>query len=384
MRKILAADLWPPGRNDQPFKDAGATAIADGKVRLKQLIENVLLYDQVVVPTDNLLSLHVLAKVFGPESIATLIDEGILRFQRFNGQLVYAGAGRGLTAIKVNVSESVKNGRPVGPAWLPTGIAATAILEQMHGVEPRRAKQIAAKVISVTKEIDLDTILRPLRDRTFEAAHSPAIETLAIDKDNLDDLGIRADQLRLVGEWNEAWMDDIQKLLAIARTQHELFAKEQSGCDDMSTLSPVGKIIAPNANAKTSLHHLYEITDVPDVGAATMHGAVTIDQVLKFRNTRNWEQFAKWFHETCSSDPNSVGREYVKLLRSEAPLDTNFFKTVRLLVSTAIGVISPIGGIIAAAADTFLLPKIKEASAKYFVDDLEQLALSQVNKNDDG
>jgi hypothetical protein len=53
---------------------------------------------------------------------------------------------------------------------------------------------------------------------------------------------------------------------------------------------------------------------------------------------------------------------------------------VRLLISTVVGVISPIAGVAAAAADTFLVPKLKEPSAKYFVEELEQLSANQIKK----
>jgi len=140
----------------------------------------------------------------------------------------------------------------------------------------------------------------------------------------------------------------------------------------------VGKVLATKLGNSTSLNCLYEITDVPDLGAGTMHGAISLEQIIKLRNSRHWREFANWFHEVCATEPNRVGREYVKLLRAEGKIDSPFFKTIRLLISSVVGLISPLAGVAASAADTFLVPRLKEPSAKYFVEELEQLSANQI------
>ena len=334
-------------------------------MRLRQLVENVLLYEQVILPTDDFVSLRVLAQAFGPEALAILLDAEILKFRRFKGALAYVGAGNGLSVIKMGVGESK---RPLGPMWLPTGVAATAILAEMPGVSPLRAKQIAAKIVHSTREVDLDTLQDALRSRTYASARVSRLNSrLGIPNRDLRNLGIRPDQLRLVGslEENTNPKDDIDKLMIVARTQLELIAKEQSDCDDLSTLSPVGKILAARERTESALSHLYEITDVPDLGTAVMQGAISMAQIVELRSSRHWLEFSRWFHETCRKEPTKVAKEYVKLLKTAGPLDTPFFKVVRILASTIVGIVSPVAGVVAAAADSFLVPKLKEPSAKY-------------------
>ena len=245
--KILAADLWPPGRNVS-YAEASKLELVRGQMRLRQLIENVLLYDQVVLPTDNFLSLRFLAQAFGVEALAILMDEDILKFNRFSGQLAYAGASHGLTVIKVDVARTAQAKGSVGAAWMPTGVAATAILSDLPGITPLRAKQIAAKVVHATKETELSAIIAKLRGSTYEAAHSSEMDPrLRLSNPNLNDLGIRADQVRILGDLEDRnASDDIDKLMLIARTELELFAKEKNGCDDLSTLSPWGRYLLPN------------------------------------------------------------------------------------------------------------------------------------------
>ncbi len=378
--KILAADLWPSGYPERTYGEASTHELVNGQTRLRQFVENILLYDQVIVPTDNFLSLRFLSLAFGSDALAILSDEGILKFRRLNGTVVYAGAGHGITVVKVDVHESRKKGAPVNPAWLPTGVAATALFSELPGVSAIRAKQLAAKVVHATKEIDLDMFREELRTRTYTSALSNTMDSrLRISKRALDKLELPPDQLRTAGSLESyAPADDIDKFMLVARTQLELIAKEQSGCNDISTLSPVGKILAATPRVATSLERLYQITDVPDIGAAAMQSAISMNAIVELRNSKHWREFVKWFHETCATEPDRVGREYVKLLKLPALLDSPFYKTVRLLISTVAGVINPLAGVVVAAADTYIVPNLKEPSAKYFIERLEQLAAEQM------
>jgi hypothetical protein len=119
---------------------------------------------------------------------------------------------------------------------------------------------------------------------------------------------------------------------------------------------------------------LYQVCDVPDLGAAVLKVGVRIDQVVALRESRHWEEFVKWFHETCASDPSRVAKEYVQLLRMPKWFDAPIFKILRLLIPTAVGIANPLGGVILSAADMFGTQKLKEASPKYFIEELEQLA----------
>jgi hypothetical protein len=382
--KILAADLWPSGYPERTYGEATNHELVHGKARLHQLIENVLLYDQVVVPTDNLLSFQFLARAFGPETLAVLLDAEVLKFRRFIGTPIYAGGGVGLTVVKVDVPASLKANASVRPSWLPTGLAATAILSELPGVSLRRAKQIAAKIVHATQETDLDSIRIEMRNRTFASALSSEIEpSLKISGGNLDDLGLESNKLKTAGSLEDFTPgDDVDRLMLIARVQLELIAKQLSACDDVSTLAPIGKVLHAHRTKETSMDRLCRISQVPDIGTAVMQGAISIEEVIKLRESKHWREFVEWFHYTCAREPDRVAREYVKLLKLPSLMDTPFFRTVRFFISTLAGLANPIAGIATAAADAFLIPKLREPSAKYFIEKLEQLARDQISSNE--
>jgi hypothetical protein len=52
-------------------------------------------------------------------------------------------------------------------------------------------------------------------------------------------------------------------------------------------------------------------------------------------------------------------------------------RTIRFLATTAVGVVNPIAGVAAAAADAYGVPLVRRPSAKFFVERLEQLSPRQ-------
>lgn len=238
------------------------------------------------------------------------------------------------------------------------------------------------KVASVTKEIELSHIADLVQTRTFQTCTSKNVDPeFAISQPDLRNLsGKRNDQLTLCGPVNKPLdpNNDIGRLMRVARTQLEIAGKEQAECTDISTLSPIGRLIA--SNDTTAMAALFQITDAPDIGKATIEGALSIKNIIALKESRHWQEFVTWFHEECAADPAKVGREYVKLLRKAGPLDSPFFKIIRFLIPTALGFVPVIGGAASAAlglADSFGVPKVKEASPKYFIEELEQLAEQQ-------
>jgi len=381
MRKIFAADLWPVSGATSKFLAEASQQLAQGQMRLRQLVENLLFYDQVILPVDDFIGLKVLGDAFGTEGVATMIDAEVLRFARVHGSLAYAGEGHGL----VTISAVDRASGPTPPMWMPTGVAARAIFAAIEGEDNRRAKQMGAKVASYTKDIQLGHYSKLIEERAFAAVRSASISPdLAIPELNLRSLpGKKNNEIVVTGPLNQPLEpnNDIGRLMRVARTELEIVGKEVTQCSDISTLSPIGKVIA--AHTATAMTTLFQITDVPDVGEATLRGALNLQQIISLRESRNWQEFVRWFHEACNSDSDQVGREYVKLLKKAGPLDTAFFKTVRILVPTVLGLM-PGGaaiGVLVEAADTFLLQKIKEPSPKYFIEELEQLTLKQRPKS---
>ena len=56
----------------------------------------MLLYDKVIVPTHDFMSVVILISVFGEDGVAELIENNAVSFVRVKGALAYIGNGGGL------------------------------------------------------------------------------------------------------------------------------------------------------------------------------------------------------------------------------------------------------------------------------------------------
>ena len=186
--------------------------------------------------------------------------------------LAYVGEGHGISVMSA-VSPG-NTGQPLGPMWLPIGVAAYSILREVPGTTDLRARQMAVKIASATREIDLGHFRAEIRDNTKAVALSHLLdESLKIRSPDLENLpGKTANQITIPSKFRQPLEpdNDIGRLLRIARTQQEIIAQHQTNCEDLSTLSPIGKVLSTETGAV--LRHLYEITDAPDVGTAVIRG----------------------------------------------------------------------------------------------------------------
>jgi hypothetical protein len=366
--------MWPgialkdPNKRYQDF-------LRVARPRFSGFIENLLLYDNIVVPTDDFMSLTILVGVLGEKAISALLADGALKFVRFRGSLSYIGNGGGLRPFSIT-----KDDRSVLPQW---GDTEAAIYWALDGLNvPVNIRQLSRQVLAVTQEVDLGSIEALIRDQTYRAIlDSPPLRaTFAIRNTNLDHLsGIEPNGVRVYGgveaEVRESPGDEIDTVLMIARTFLERYAEQATACDDGRTTTPIGHVLA--AVPGPSLSTLRQFTNIPNVADLVLAKEIETKKIISLRNTRDWRSFTSWFHQSCRDDPMRAAREYIGLLKQVPMVDKAPLKIVRLLVTTVIGLVNPIGGIAAAAGDMFGTEKLRSPSPKHFIERLEQLTKKQ-------
>jgi hypothetical protein len=75
--------------------------LQNGKPRFTHLLDGLLLYDQLVVPTQDFLSLTLLVGVLGERAVIELLEACDLRFIRLRGSISYIGNGGGLQPFEM-------------------------------------------------------------------------------------------------------------------------------------------------------------------------------------------------------------------------------------------------------------------------------------------
>lgn len=377
-QRVFAGNMWPMFNFDDP--NVRYTSFLGGaRPAFKTAIESLVLYNELIIPTDDFMSLAALVGTLGEASVVSLIESRSIRFVRVKGALGYCGNGAGLQYFTIGSDQGDEKAFCAGADkaihWALTGLA-------MRLQNP----QLPELVLQATEEIDLQEIWEGVRHETYmDILNSDHLRNyFAVRNTELNALeGIQAKEVRIFGGPNSEWRaDEIGIVLALAATNLELRMLQAVEASDASTACPVGHALRAKAErgygeqAARSFAVLREIAEIPDLGESILLGSVPIQELIRLRESRSAEQFRAWFHENCRTDPVATGKEYARLLRQVSGIQSFSARVLRFLVTTAIGYL-PGGsalGTVAGGIDSFLVDRwFRGQSPKVFIDDLRQL-----------
>ena len=368
---LFTGDMWSvfnfgdPNERFRKFLDRGRESF-------KRLIDGMLLYDKIVVPTQDFLILSILIKVLGEAAVVELLETDILTFIRLRGSLAYIGNGGGIKAFEIqrpdkkspfcsSIDESID--------WAINGLR-----------EKPKTSGLPELVFKATNEINVKNIVDDIRCETYlDVKRSRELrDAFALRNTDMNRLkGLGSDQVRIYGgpDGNNIG-DEIDMLMTLAATNVEFWLSQSSGCTDASSISPVGQVLKAKAlrsfgaDFAESFTEFREISGVPDLGEAVLQNVVSVKKILKLNRSKNGEIFRNWFHNNCRSDPVSTGREYIKLLNEIPRIQSFPVRGIRFIFTTLIGMI-PGAGPIASAFDSFVIEKMFSGnSPKFLVDKL--------------
>lgn len=282
--KILAADMWPgitlgdPNQRYQQF-------LSIGRPRFSGFIESILLYDEIVVPTDDFMSLAILVGVLGEDAIVALLREGILRFVRFRGAVGYAGTGGTVHGL-VNFSIVPQKQGLEPSAW---GATEKAVNWALGGLNAKiDILGLTKKVLEQTRDVELGSIFSDIKKRaddTILTSDALREELGSLDLSALP--GIKPNDVRIYGgvgnEIRQNAGDKVDTYLAIARAQLEAHALDDMNCDDARTATRIGDVLT--ASSSPNLGVLRQCTNVPDIAELILNKSLTIRELLKIRSS---------------------------------------------------------------------------------------------------
>lgn len=354
--------------------------LKEAKPKFQSFIESIILHEQIIVPTDDFMSLAILLGVLGQDSVIELMDNGVLGFLRIKGALSYIGNGGGLQAYEILTKEKEHQ-----PFCSPKEDAIKWAISELNSQID--LDTVTQKVLKVTQELDLSDIKDEIRHETYmDVLKSQYLRAhFLIRSDNMDRLsGIGPDVVRVFGghEVKVERSDEVSTILMLAHANVELRGAEYVGCDDSSTLSPVGHLLkAKQERVQLDLPSddafviFREISGIPDIGELVLSKKLKISDLIRLRKSRNGQQFRQWFHENCRQDPVRTGREYSLLLKDVPAIQAEGSRIIRFLVTLAVGLINPIASVLTGLTDSFVLDRIlRGVSPKFFIERLDKLS----------
>jgi hypothetical protein len=389
--KLYAGNSWiyVSGDSHQARWNRFATSFASV---LKSLCEGLILYDQVIVPTQDFLLVSGLLGVLGKPALTELIESGILKFVRLNGTYGYADKGLGVVAFKNHING--KESQFCAPMERAISEAITNLPGQANDLA------LARKIADVTTEVDAMELEQEIRNEILKDVSRSAclrqhfnmgadlaarIAELQNDKAEV--------RLQFMTDLNDdSVAPEINGIVTVLRMNLNLRLASRVGCMDGTSTDPIGYLIRAKADgvmsapaASNGFATLCQIASLPDIGEGVDRGQIKVEELVRLNKKRSGTQFRKWFHEVCRTDPTSVAKEYVALLHEVPQVQTLPVRIMRFLAINAVGLIpglGPIANLGAGVVDSFFIDSwLKGNSPKYFIDDLRQLAPGQLPKS---
>jgi hypothetical protein len=376
MLKVLAGDLSATFNLDGMH---GQRYVARRAEVAQSLCEQLLLHDQVIIPTQDYLTASGLIALFGEKTVIALLESDQLRFIRLRGLFGYIrgkGSDGGLATFRDPASQKPQD------SSIEASISAGLDAFQLPLGERTKLEKLLAEK---SHPMELAQVLGQVKDNAYADLRHTSLwrDYYTFQKPGLLKLpGMQKMQVRVLGPTTNALDNPVDALLALALTNIELYLSNQFGCASMSTGSPIGDCIELKLNhlkhdhpARSRLWSFFDVANVPNLAAVTLADPIRFADLLRLTQSRNARVFREWFHQTATLSEKEVYARYVDLLHDVPWAQTAPVKALRFAISTGIDMADPVLGKVAGAVDSLLHDRLLRGnSAKYFVEDLRSFS----------
>ncbi len=342
----------------------------------KSLCEEIILHDQILIPTHDYLTACGIFRLLGEKNFITLLQSDKVRFLRLRGVFGYVrGTGRdGSLAVFLDPASKRPQDSPVE---ISVEAGLSVIADQMKERNVVRDLLIRNSISLETSEIIHD--IRPDIYSDLKATNLWNDKYKFPKKDLLALPGMKKMQVRVLGPGLDMNTNIVDSLLSLAMFNVELYLMAKHGCTSSSTVLPLGDLINLKLNRLTdestrskNMWSLFEINNIPDFGKIDLSNETHFKDLIKLSDSRNAKQFREWFHPLSRLEQNHVFKEYIQLINDVPWAQQLPAKVIRFLVPTAVGVIEPISGTILGLLDAFVIDSlVKGKSPKYFIENLQ-------------
>lgn len=357
---------------------------------LDQLFEDLVLHDQVRIPTQDFLTAAGLVTCLGETIVLRLLEDNSLRFVRISGSFGYVrGTGKdgSLGVFRGSSREGVPKPQSADlEQAIDAGVAAiTGKLDSPEKLRKLIARQTdeytwEAILSAVRRESHRDLKQTELWKDRYSDRNPDALRLPSMKKMQVKVLGPDASQ--------DIQHDVVARLLAITLWNAELHLAEKENCASLSSSSPMGALLVRKSerafgreNASNLLLHLNEINRVPWLAPVIFNDMKAFDQFMDMHAGGNGRSFREWFHSCKTVSPKEFTARYIDLLQATPTASTKLAKTIRFVVTYLLKEV-PIVGTVVSFVDKFFIDKAAQMpSPKLFVADLKKFGGSPTLKS---
>jgi hypothetical protein len=373
--KVLAGNLSAPVNLDGLHL---SRYLARKEQIFQSLCDNLLLHDKILIPVQDYLGMTGLLAVVGEKNLIALLAEDRIGFIRLRGSLGYVqGDSDGTVAAYVS---------PNKPDSVPAPSSISAALEL--ATKPLKDRQHLQNVVFAnTSELEMGHVSGAVQIDTINDLRQTILwkdEFVTANPALLNLPGIKAMQVRVLAPTSDIANDPVDACLALHLMNIELYLARQYQCESTYTASPVADAIALKLARLTGdraseplAWKFLEYADVPAISNSLLHDEEAFGRFIKLSSSRHAQAFRQWFYSKRDHSEEELVKAYIDLLRDTPMTQTKTGKVIRIATSLGLGLFG-LGSLVDAASsatDNFVIDKvIREASMKYFLDDLQKFS----------
>ena len=387
---ILNAKVWPRiGLDHAPTKNL--ELLRNARYRA-ELATQFLLYDQVVLPTNDFGIVPVLVEWMGISTVFEALERNCLEFVRFDQGMGYAGNGNALSLFTVEPGKGKTFQWWQQAVFGPTPDALELqIRNNPLSIRPSDVRRLRDMVLERTTQFSMvnDEFMRQVVEESYQDIQkTPALtrELLRFYPDKaelgltrLPDVG--PDQMRVSGV--ETVNDAADLVLRVAEVNLEICIAVHARNADIYTSERMEDILTAKL-VRSALGHtlrdafvrLLELANVPDVEKAIEDSSLSFEELWRARCSKKAIGFRKWLRDASVEDASELAKAYVASLENIPKVKTFKAKCLRFILTAAAGVGSLPAGLAISAVDSFFLERwLHGYSPKFFIDEMRKLTI---------
>jgi hypothetical protein len=343
----------------------------------RSLLEELVLHNQIFVPTPDFLTADGLVLIVGERAVLDLLESDRLRFIRTRSNLCFVrGSGKegGLAVF------SDPNRKKPQDAEIEEAVRAG--LNVIDGSLKER-KKLEGLIIQRSLNVDTSEILDAVRKEAIADFRNSSTWRWRFNFANPDLLvlpGIKKMQVKVIGMDPDPLGNPVDTLLSLVLYNADFYLGRKFDCISTSPFFPIGDVLRIKAlraiGRSDALWNLFEMNSVPDFSGVDLSEYENFKRLHKVTLGRKAESFREWFHSRESWEESDILKEYLSVLQDVPWTQTLPTRILRFIATTGLGFIPGIGQA-ASFVDAFVFDRIfRRGSPKFFIDDLSQLALT--------
>jgi hypothetical protein len=344
-------------------------------VIIKSLCEDLILHNQILIPTQDYLTACGLILIAGEKGFIELLERDKLKFIRIRGAMGFA-SGKGPSEL-CNFYIEKKQHPSVSPIEESADAGLTVIGDRI-----KDKKKLHELIVKNSFAIESSDILTAVKYESVKDLKYTSLWRAQYESGKPGSIILpkkKEIKVQVLGT-NDPGKNIQTALLALATYNSDLYLAEKFECQNTSPFYSVGDILDIKQNRllkstgySDKLWKLIEIDRVPDLSQIDLAQGSNLSVLLNLVSNKNVNDFRDWFHANHELNETELLQEYISVLRQVPWIQSPLSKTLRFAVTSIAGFI-PVVGQLASAFDTFIVDRFFcGKSPKFFIDDLTNI-----------